>query len=175
MNTRRLVLVMLLGVAGAGSVFAVGPSAAPPVSRVSVVFVEPQKFTDVKIDSRGGNSADLLDQLQRFMRAMGEACVPPGLRLEVRVTDIHLAGNIEPGRGARFGDVRIVRSIYPPCIKLEFQVTDGKGALLKEGKREITDPAFQMRDPWPEDDYLRYEKDMLRDWFRTEFRSLRKT
>jgi hypothetical protein len=175
MKTRGLILAALLGVAGAGSAFGRGPATTSPESRVSVVFVEPQTFTDVKVTRWGGNSANLLDELQQFMRATGEARVPAGLRLEIRVTDIRLAGNIEPGRGPRLDNVRIVRSIYPPCIKLEFRVTDGKGAVVKEGKRELTDAAFLMRDPWPTDDYLRYEKNLLRDWFRAEFRSLGKT
>ena len=169
MNTRALVLATLLGAAGAGSAGAAAPAAAPPESRVSVVFVEPQKFEDVQESSWGGNSPGLLDRLRKFMCTTGEAYVPADLRLEITVTDINLAGNFEPWRGPRFDDVRIVRSIYPPCIRLEFRLTDGKRTVVKEGKRELRDPAFQMRNPWPRDDYLRYEKEMLRDWFRTEF------
>jgi hypothetical protein len=175
MKSNVLFLVTLLSAAGAGSAFAVAPTAPKPETRVSVVFVEPQKFTDVKDASWSGNSPDLLDRLQRFMSTTGGDYVPANLRLDIKVTDIGLAGKFEPWRGPPFDEVRIVRSIYPPYIKLEFRLTDAKGEVVKEGKREIRDPAFPMREPWPKDDYLRYEKNMLRDWFRTEFASLRKS
>lgn len=175
MKTKVLVLVTLLAAAGAGSTFAIVPANPKPEARVSVIFVEPQKFTDVKYDSWSDNSPDLLDRIQRYMSTTGGDYVPADLRLEIKVTDIRLAGEFEPWRGPSFDDVRIIRSIYPPCIKLEFRLTDAKGSVVKEGKRVIRDPAFQLGDPWPKDDYLRYEKDMLRGWFRTEFGSLRKS
>ena len=175
MKTKALVLATLLTAAGAGSAFAVAPASPKPETRVSVIFVEPQKFTDVKYDSWGENSPDLLDQIQRYMSTTGADYVPANLRLEIKVTDIRLAGEFEPWRGPSFDDVRIIRSIYPPCIKLEFRLTDAKGSVVKEGKRVISDTAFQLRDPWPRNDYLRYEKDMLRGWFRTEFGNLRKS
>jgi hypothetical protein len=72
-------------------------------------------------------------------------------------------------------DVRMVRAIYAPHIKLEFKLTDAKGATLNSGRRDVTDLTFQMRTAWPPDDYLRYEKDILRDWFSAEFRGLQKS
>jgi hypothetical protein len=52
---------------------------------------------------------------------------------------------------------------------LEFRLTDGEGHLVSAGQREIRDIAYQIRLVRPRDDYLCYEKDMLRDWFRREF------
>ena len=63
----------------------------------------------------------------------------------------------------------MVRAIYPPRIKLEFSLTDARGNVVSSGRRELTDLAFDLRMAWPADDYLRYEKDLLRDWFSAEF------
>lgn len=174
MKTKVIILAALLVAACAGPTFAATPAAAKPASRVSVVFVEPEKFTDLKRDSWSDYSPDLLDQLQTFMRETGEYYVPPGMHLGIKITDVDLAGDFEPWRGPRFDDVRIVRAIYVPRISLEFSLTDAKGDVVSSGKREISDLAFQMRTAWPQNDYLRYEKDILRDWFRQEFRDLKK-
>ena len=176
MKTKVLVLAaLLLCAAGAGSAFAAAATAPKPESRVSVIFVEPQKFTDVKQSSWGDNSPELLDQIKSFLCETGESYVSVGLHLEIKVTDISLAGKFEPWRGPQFDDVRIVRSIYPPCFKLDFRLTDEKGNIVKEGTREISDLAFQLRTAWPLSDHLRYEKDMMRDWFRQEFGRARKS
>ena len=176
MKTKVLVLAaLLLCAAGAGSAFAAAATAPKPESRVSVIFVEPQKFTDVKQSSWGDNSPELLDQIKSFLCETGESYVSVGLHLEIKVTDISLAGKFEPWRGPQFDDVRIVRSIYPPCFKLDFRLTDEKGNVVKEGTREISDLAFQLRTAWPLSDHLRYEKDMMRDWFRQEFGRARKS
>ena len=173
MKTKILILAALLVAAGAGRAFAAGSAAVKADSPVSVTFVDPQKFTDVKMDSWGGDSAGLLDQLQAFMRETGGRYLPSGMRLDVKVTDVDLAGEFEPWRGPNFDQVRIIRAIYMPRINLSFTLTDAKGKVVSSGERELTDQAFQWRMAWPPDDYLRYEKDLLRDWFRQEFRGLK--
>jgi hypothetical protein len=173
MKTKVLILAAVLG-AGIGPALAAAPETPKGESRVKVVLVNPDKFTDVRYEDHEENSPALLDQFQTFLRETGEYYVPAGFNLEIKVTNISLAGKFEPWRGPEFDHVRIVRDLYPPRITLEFRLTDAQGAVVSEGQREITDLAFQMRNPFPQDDYLRYEKDMLKDWFRREFRSLRK-
>lgn len=172
MKTKRIILVALLA-AGAGWAFAKDSSVAKPESRVSVVLVNPEKFTDAKMDSWGNGSADILNRLQTFMQETGNRYVPTGMHLEIKVTDVDLAGEFEPWRGHEFTDIRILRSIYMPRINLQFRLTDSKGAVVSSGARELEDQAYQWRNAWPQDDYLRYEKDMLRDWFSQEFRGLK--
>ncbi|HTX65152.1 MAG TPA: DUF3016 domain-containing protein [Opitutaceae bacterium] len=172
MKTKVLWLSALSLLAGAGGAFA-GPAAAKPAPRVTVVFVQPEKFTDCKRSSWGETAPDLLADLQRYMETTGARYVPDGVHLEIKVTDVDLAGEFEPQLGPQFDEVRIVKAIYPPRITLEYRVTDAKGAVVSSGRREITDLAYQMRTAWPQDDYLRYEKDMLRTWFGAEFRGLK--
>jgi hypothetical protein len=167
MKSKVIVLSALF--VAAGPTFAATPPAPPSAARVSVVFVDPQKFTDTKRDSWSDSGSDLLQQLQTFMQETGERYVPAGMHLEIKITDVDLAGEFEPWHGPDFDSVRIVRAIYPPRFKLEFSLTDAKGTVLKSGPREITDLAFQLRTAWPADDYLRYEKAILRDWFSSDF------
>jgi hypothetical protein len=44
---------------------------------------------------------------------------------------------------------------------------------VKEDKHDLTDIDYQLRVAYPRDDYLRYEKELLRDWLRDEFATLK--
>jgi hypothetical protein len=173
MQTNVLILTTLLSAASIGSAFMVISAVSGPEAQIAVVFVQPQHFTDVKYSKAEQHSVALLGELQKFMREMGEHYVPAGMQLEIKVTDIDLAGDFEPWRGPQFDHVRITRDIYPPRLSLEFYLTDGSGRVVSAGTREIRDIAYQGRLVRPFDDYLRYEKDMLRDWFHSEFSDIR--
>ncbi len=172
MKTHLIVLAAVLG-GSAGLAFATEPAQTGADARVSVNFVDPQHFTDLKEEDAGDTSPQLLDQLKDFIAKTGASYVPAGMRLEVSVTDVDMAGRFEPWRGPQWDHVRIVKSIYPPRIRLDFKLTDARGRVVNSGQRSLTDLAFQTRDPFlvPSDDSLRYEKDLLRDWFRSEFKS----
>ena len=142
------------------------------VSSVSVTFVEPEKFTDVRRTEWEHNSHGLLAALAKFMQETGERALPPEMQLSIKVTDVKLAGDFEPWLGVPFNQTRIIKSIYPPRIVLEFRLIDDNGRVIKEGKRELTDVDYQRRDSRLREDYLRYEKDLLRDWMREEFSAL---
>jgi hypothetical protein len=168
--TRLLALSVLLG--GALTEKAVdGAADAPP--RVSVIFVEPDKFTDVRYSEAERGSRAILLQLQRFIVEPAARYLPEPLRLEIKMTDIDLAGDFELFRGPQFDHVRVNKGIYPPRIALEFRVVDAGEQTIKEGKRHLTDIDYQLRAVYPQDAYLRYEKDLLRDWLRDEFGALK--
>ena len=173
MNLKSLILTCLTGAMAAAPLPAAVTVAPGADSRIAVIFVQPQNFTDVRRTYLGDTSVELLGEIQKFIRETGESSVPEGMKLQVRVTDIDLAGDFEPWRDSRLTDVRILRAIYPPRIKLEFQLTDRDGHVVRSGQRDLSDLAYQMRLTWPKDDYLRHEKDLLRDWYSTEFRGLK--
>jgi Protein of unknown function (DUF3016) len=152
------------------AILLVASAAAAAGERVSVVFVDPERFTDVKdaaMSSDRGTRA-ILDDLARFVRERGERELPPGLTLEVRVTDVDLAGEFEPWRGPQFERVRFMREIHWPRIDLEFRVKDAEGRVVRDGKRSLADPNYLTRSLRVSDDRLRYEKDLLAEWLRQE-------
>ena len=143
------------------------------VARIHVVFVEPEKFTDARRADFKPNSDAILDAIAKFMQQMGEEILPLDMNLDIRVTDIDLAGNFEPWHGPQSDQVRITNQLYPPRIALEFRVIGPRGQVIQSGKRELTDLDYQRRTFYPMDDYLRYEKGLLRHWFREEFGKLK--
>jgi hypothetical protein len=170
----RILCQALLATVLCGPAYATASAADPePVSRISVIFVEPEKFTDARRADFKPNSDALLDALAKFMQEMGEEIVPPDMNLDIKVTDVDLAGNFEPWHGPQFDHVRVTNQLYPPRIALEFRVIDAQGQVIQNGKRTLTDLDYQLRTFYPVDDYLRYEKDLLHDWFHQEFDKLR--
>jgi hypothetical protein len=168
MKTITRLTVVLFGLVAPLALHAA--SAAKTSARTEVIFDHPEKFTDVKDGEFGtdkGRDATL-EQIRDFLVERADKALSVGQKLVITFTDIDLAGDFEPWRGAQFSDVRIVKSIYPPRMDFTFKVTDAAGATVKEGKEELRDLAFDMRLTIDRQDPLRYEKDILKDWIRSK-------
>jgi hypothetical protein len=172
MKTLRL-LSAALGLAAAGAVRADSPG---PASRVDIVFDHPEKFADVKDSynpTERGRDA-ILGSIRSFLVRQATPMVPAGDALTITFTDIHLAGDYEPWRGAMWDEVRIVKDVYPPDFKFTYVVTDASGRVVRQGSEDLRDMAFMMRAVLDNTDPLRYEKAILADWTRSNLRDLKK-
>lgn len=153
---------------------ATAPAQAPDSGRVRVDWTDPQRFADVRENPAPSpasrNPEEWLQSLARWLRGRADSMLAPGERLQVTFTDIKRAGSYEPWRGPQWMDVRIIKDIYPPRIDLRFTLTDANGTMLAEGERNLKDIAFLRRGTLENDDPLRYEKRLLDDWLRKEFR-----
>ncbi len=173
MKTLRLFLTAVFGLAAAGAIRAADD--AKPAPRAEVIFSHPEKFTDVKDDAIGtekGRDATL-GLIREYLVQQAAYYVPEGEKLTITVTDVDLAGDFEPWRGPNFQDVRIVKDIYPPRIDLAFKLSDAGGKALKEGKRELRNLAFTMDISINRDDPLHFEKTLLDDWLRRDFKRVK--
>ncbi|MFI5356294.1 MAG: DUF3016 domain-containing protein [Opitutales bacterium] len=169
MKATPLLLAAAFGLVVAGTVQAADTAAN---ARVQVTFVHPEKFTDVRdayMPSKKGMAANL-DSIRQFVEQRAAEYLPAGQRLEVKFTDIDLAGEFEPWRQPGADSVRIVRDIYPPRMDLTFKVTDAAGTVIKEGKRQLRDLNFMSNFGLPTGDTLRYEKQLLDDWMRRDLK-----
>lgn len=166
----KLPLLVLLGFATLGPAVAATPDKA--ASSIQVTFVAPEKFTDVKdyyLDTERGRDA-LLEQLKEHIVARAARFLTVGQRLEITVTDVDLAGDFEPWRGPNYNDVRFVKDIYPPRVSLEFRLLGADGKVLSAGKRQLQELGYLQSIAIPTWDPLRYDKEMLSDWLRREFK-----
>lgn len=109
------------------------------VSRVSVRFVEPEKFTDSRRAELAPTSAGVLRELEKFLIETGGRYLPETMKVNIRVTDVDLAGDLELFRGPQADQVRITKGLYPPRIMLEFEIIEGAAAVVRSGKRDLTD------------------------------------
>lgn len=154
------------------------PRALPAQGPVQVQWSDPAQFTDIR-QSRNRSEArrgDWVHDIASYLRERAEAKLSPGDTLAITITDIKRAGDYEPWRGASFDRTRVVRDIYPPRITLEFRQVDASGRVVAEGERKLTDLTFLMSaSTTGSTDTLRYEKRLVDDWLRKEFKDRRAT
>ncbi len=154
---------------------ALNATAANTASRIDVAFDHPENFTDVKdraLPTDKGRD-NILSNIRTFIVERADRILPEGYSLKMTFTDIDLAGEFEPQRGAQWDDVRIVKAIYPPAFKFSYAVTDPSGRIVKQGSENIRDMTFDTRITFDRGDPLHYEKDTLDDWMRSNLRIIK--
>ncbi|MEO5958141.1 MAG: DUF3016 domain-containing protein [Opitutaceae bacterium] len=174
MKTNRLFLIAILAAAPMATFAREQPARNP---RLEVSFHEPKNFTDIGDTYMASDSARESDlaEIRSYLSDQSRYYVPEGHRLEITFTDIDRAGDFEPWRGARFGDVRIVKEIYSPRMVLAFRMVDASGNVVKEGRRELRDLAFMQKiNLGSRSEPLHHDKALLNDWLRSEFPRVRK-
>ena len=160
--------LLLSGALGCAAAFA---QTATDTARVHVEYVSPDQFTDL-VDryGRGGKLRDArLGELREHLARRANELLPRGQALEVSITDIDMAGEVEPLR-TRAQDLRIVKDVYPPRINLRFRLLDADGKPIRQGERALSDLNFMMRGIHYQNDPLRYEKALLDEWLERELR-----
>ncbi|HEU4773788.1 MAG TPA: DUF3016 domain-containing protein [Lysobacter sp.] len=151
-----------------------GPGQLAEEGAVQVAWRDPAGFREIthgqdRIDTLGGV---WVRQLAQYLRDGAGRRLPPGERLQVTFIDIDRAGEYEPWLGPRYDDVRVMRDIYPPRIRLEFRRLDASGQVLAEGERQLVGSDYLSRSVLTRsDDPLRYEKQLLDDWLRRELKT----
>ena len=149
------------------------PRALAADGPVSVDWTDPAQFSEIRYsrNSWEAKRGNWVEQLAKYVQTNAAKRLAPGEQLHVTITDITRAGEYEPWRGPNLQDARIVRDIYPPRISLTFKRTDAQGNVIEEGDRKLVDTAFLMGNSiFGSNDLLRYEKRLLDDWIRKEFK-----
>jgi hypothetical protein len=142
-------------------------AAAQAAGTVSVSFVKPENFTDVK---DGALSKDRqLETLKRHLEQAAAPYVADGQTLKIEVLDVDLAGEVKPG--ARASDLRVLKgSADWPRIQLRYAL-ESPGQATRSGEARVQDMAYLMtRAHLPSGEALAYERRMLDEWFKAEFR-----
>lgn len=142
-------------------------------SPVEVTFVSPEDFRDFTQShvSKDDGQEWMMSEFRAHLVNQARSLLQPGQRLEVRFLDIDLAGDFEPGRLHPSGEnIRYLKDIYPPRMTIEFKLTGADGKVLSEGKRKLSELGYLMVTRLPGSDGLRYDKALLTDWMRSEFR-----
>ena len=148
-------------------------ASAAPTDRVRVQWAATEQLSEVRDNQmqRGWMRPNEWEkQLGEHLRKRAESTLPAGEQLEVTIDDIKLAGSFEPWHGPAAEDIRFMRDIYPPRIDLHYRLLGSDGSVLREGNSKLRDLSYLMRIVPNETDPLRYDKRLLDDWLRKEFR-----
>lgn len=133
---------------------------------VKVTFVNPEKFSDIR-DNNGFRRPELLNDLEAHMVAE-TGKVLPGRDVRLNVTDVDLAGEVEPvGRRGQW--LRVMRSVTSPMITLSYEIREGD-SIVRQGEAKLRDLDYQSAfNSVSTSDPLRYEKRMFDRWMVREF------
>lgn len=173
LNRSRVLSALIAIVIGVGisEPFIAVAESATHSPRIQVSWNDPAQLSEVKQNGSRSRekSSYWLGELQKYLVRKAGSRLVQGEHLEVRFTDVQLAGSYEPWRGPAFDTVRVVKDIYPPRIDLSFTLSDANGNVIASGDRKLRDMAFLSRGAVGDSDSLRYEKRLLDDWLSQEF------
>lgn len=142
--------------------------AAASWAKVTVTFTKPESYSDMPFSVV--DRERVLQELQDYLVRLG-AKLPADRDLKLEILDIDLAGRIEPGhRRFNFNDVRILRGGADwPRMDIRYAL-ESDGKVLEQGEDKLADMAYlQSINHYDSGDPLRYEKQMIEDWFRKKF------
>jgi len=155
MNT----LIRRAALAGMLSLGAAGAMAAPAV----VTYSQPEQFSDVPRSS--WDRERILKLLTQHFDVLA-ARLPAGQTLTVEVLDVDLAGRTVPNAMSN-PDLRVLGTGADwPHMRLRFSVKEGD-RVIKSGEDNISSMSYLDKiNRYVSGDTLRYEKQMLDDWFK---------
>ncbi|WP_343731818.1 DUF3016 domain-containing protein [Duganella sp.] len=131
------------------------------LAQVSVSYVKPEDYTDVPRNAIERERT--LQQFNEYFKTLDKK-LPAGQQLKVEVLDIDLAGRLYPRRGG--DEIRIMNGGADwPHVHLKYTL-EQNGQVLRSGDEQLSNMNYQNRfGGYFDSDPLRYEKQMLDDWF----------
>ena len=140
---------------------------------VSVSWSDPAQFSEIKFSGNRWEAerGTWVTQLATYLRDEAGQRLARGQTLDVSISDIDRAGHYDPTVRIGMNDIRVVKDLYPPRMTLTFTLKGADGQVVAEGERKLVDHAFLMGTQINNNDHLRYEKRLIDDWLRKEFRS----
>ncbi|MFG6413996.1 DUF3016 domain-containing protein [Roseateles sp. DC23W] len=143
-------------------------AAAAAHADVKVTFVQTDKFSDIK-DNSGFRDETVLKDIEAHLVEQAQKRLP-GRDVTIEVTDVNLAGDVEPvGHNAQW--IRVMRTVTLPSLSMKYTVSEG-GKVVKQGETLLRDMNYQDGfNRYSSGDPLRYEKRMIDNWFDREFRA----
>lgn len=138
-------------------------SAGGAMAGATVTFAQPDNFSDVPFAS--WERERVLKDLSAHFDKLA-ATLPPGQELSVEVLDVDLAGRTWHGRWAK-PDLRVMNGRADwPHLKLRYTITED-GKVVSSGEDSLSNMSYLHRhNRYYNGDSLRYEKQMLDDWFK---------
>jgi len=144
-------------------------------AQVEIQWQNPEKYRDVRPSnqSRKRFRESTFKNLDEYLQELSSH-LPEGSKLVMTVIDLDLAGQVFPasftGLAQGGSDIRVIKDVDIPRMKFNYQLLSNSGDLLQESEVDLKDMSFLTRgNQLFRSESLRYEKNMLKRWFETEF------
>ncbi|MEP9354598.1 DUF3016 domain-containing protein [Xanthobacter sp. KR7-65] len=168
MGGKRHCAAAFFAVALAVSAFALSaPLPAAAATGVEVGFVDPDRFSDDDFRVPAVRASIVAD-FSSFFSRLGTRYLKAGEALKLEVLDMELAGDTEPWRRGGWGEVRILRNVTPPRIRVRYSLRQN-GKVVLAATETVTDINYMMNPAARDGGRFAFEKAMLEDWFRRRF------
>jgi hypothetical protein len=177
-NPARIRRMLAAALLAATSLAAVAADSDKLPARVQVTWAPTEQLTEVKDNqfNRGWlRPNEWMQQLGDHLRKRADRALPPGQHLDVHIDDINLAGSFEPWHQPGTQDIRILKDIYPPSMKLHYTLSSADGTKIRESDAQLRDNSYLQRAVTNTTDPLRFDKRMIDDWLNREFKSAKKS
>ena len=131
-----------------------------------VTWQEPDGYTDIRegTDLRDSFRQTLFRDFELLFADLAKQ-LPDGCMLDITVTDVDLAGEVNPMHFGLWQDIRVIKALYWPRMSFDYKLTDSTGQMLVSGHEDIKDMAFFDRGVQRRLTRFSFEERMLRDWF----------
>ncbi|GLK68897.1 DUF3016 domain-containing protein [Hansschlegelia plantiphila] len=118
--------------------FAAALAGAPSLASAEVaVRAEPGPYVSSWSFRSAAERDSIFRELARYLERTGARMLPKGRSASIELVEIDPAGRFEPWRPG-FDDVRVLRDVTPPRVKLRYAVTE-RGRTLARGEETVTD------------------------------------
>ena len=136
-------------------------------NNVTVIFHDPDNFTDAADRTSMLTSTDVLNELRDYVQKTAAPLLVAGSKLTVTFLDLDLAGMIRPDRN----NIRVMTATTIPRAHIKFKLLGADDQVLKEGEVKLSDLNYQQNiGIIGRNDELYYDKELLKEWIRKEFR-----
>jgi hypothetical protein len=138
-------------------------AAGPATAGVTVKFLQAEQYQDMPF--AGWQRDEVLKDLETHFGKLAKN-LPEGMDLKIEVLDLDLAGHIKPMFRGR-DDIRILNGGADwPHMKLRYTL-ERDGKVVAGGEDQLSNMAYLQRlNRYFSGDPLRYEKQMVDDWFK---------
>jgi hypothetical protein len=128
-----------------------------------VNFLDFKEYRDVRPSNevRGSYHKRIATQFEKHVSKLAQK-LPPSFTLNLKFDDIDLAGDVQMS----MNDIRVIKAIYFPKLKITYTVTDNGNNVLLQGKEvSLKDMSFMDRSKIGRDESFYYDKRLLTQWF----------
>lgn len=141
-----------------------GAAHAAADTTAHVTFANADRYVDATFEwpKSEKNRAKVQDAVSKMFAKLADKYLAPGQSMTVEVTNIDLAGRLEP----MADDIRVMRSVTWPRMQFAYTIHDN-GSVVGSGEANLSDMNYLNGfNRYMGSDRLRYERQMLTDWFR---------
>lgn len=161
MKQAKLVFIAAMALATAGA----------QAATVNVQWNDTKEYRDIRAvqSSQQRFEQRVIKELEEEFRQEA-AKLPADQTLNISVTDVNLAGEVEYFyRDYPFG-LRVIRNVDFPQLELSYELRDANDQVIKSGDETLQDLGFRY-DTLTRSDRspLKYEKALIHEWYQQSF------